>query len=113
MNVVPRFQRSMDSSSMSSWGLRPRLKRYRADGAKKGKTMAVYEVVIDDKRCKGCGMCVEACPKGCLAIGEVFNPAGYFFPAFKPDANCTGCGACNKLCGDFAVTVYEIVEKAS
>jgi NAD-dependent dihydropyrimidine dehydrogenase PreA subunit len=30
----------------------------------------------------------------------------------KPDAYCSGCGACVKLCPDFAVTVYEILEKA-
>jgi 2-oxoglutarate ferredoxin oxidoreductase subunit delta len=75
--------------------------------------MAVYEVVIDDKRCKGCGICVEACPQECLAIQDCFNPSGYYYPCAKPEVKCTGCGACNKLCPDFAVTVYEIVEKAS
>jgi 2-oxoglutarate ferredoxin oxidoreductase subunit delta len=113
---MPRFQRSKDSGIILSWGLRPRLKKYRAVGAQdasKGESMAVYEVVIDDKRCKGCTICVSACPHESLEITESFNQVGYFYPRFKADAKCTGCGACVKLCPDFAVTVYEIVEKAS
>jgi len=75
--------------------------------------MAEFEVVIDDKRCKGCGICVAVCPKETLRIQENYNPTGYYYPAQVPDAECTGCGACVKLCPDFAVTVYEIVDKAS
>jgi len=75
--------------------------------------MAVYEVVIDDKRCKGCGICVEACNKDCLAISESFNQAGYFFPLMKAPDACTGCGACVKLCPDFAATVYELLDKSA
>ena len=73
--------------------------------------MAEFEVVIADKRCKGCAICVSVCPKHCLAIQENFNPSGYFYPAWNPEADCTGCGACVKLCPDFAVTVYEKLEK--
>lgn len=29
--------------------------------------------VIDARRCKSCGLCVEACPKGVLAIGQGIN----------------------------------------
>jgi 2-oxoglutarate ferredoxin oxidoreductase subunit delta len=74
--------------------------------------MGKYEVVIDDKRCKGCGICVEACPKECLAISESFNISGYFYPAVK-NGDCTGCGACVKLCPDYAVTVFEVLEKTA
>ena len=73
---------------------------------------AVFEVAIDEKRCKGCAICVAVCPKECLAIQENYNPAGYFYPAMKPETQCTGCGACVKLCPDFAVTVYELLEQA-
>jgi 2-oxoglutarate ferredoxin oxidoreductase subunit delta len=75
--------------------------------------MADFEVTIDDKRCKGCAICVAVCPKQCLAIAEAFNQAGYYYPAMKNAGDCTGCGACAKLCPDFAVTVYEIVEEGA
>lgn len=29
--------------------------------------------VIDARRCKSCGLCVDACPKGVLAIGTEIN----------------------------------------
>jgi len=73
---------------------------------------AEFAVAIDEKRCKGCAICVAVCPKQCLAIQDNYNPSGYFYPALKPDADCTGCGACVKLCPDFAVTVYELLEQA-
>jgi 2-oxoglutarate ferredoxin oxidoreductase subunit delta len=75
--------------------------------------MAEFEVVIDEKRCKGCGICVEVCPKDCLEIQDKYNQAGYFYPEMKPDTKCTGCGACVKLCGDYAISVYEILEKTA
>ena len=33
--------------------------------------------VIDARRCKSCGLCVDACPKGVLAIGTEINGQGY------------------------------------
>lgn len=72
--------------------------------------MAEFEVVIEDKRCKGCTICVQVCSKNCLEISADYNQAGYFFPVVKNQGDCTGCGACVKLCPDFAVSVYEILE---
>ena len=74
--------------------------------------MAVFEVEIDVKRCKGCAICVQRCPKECLKISDNFNQSGYFYPEVAAADDCTGCGACVKLCPDFAVTVYEILEEA-
>ena len=74
--------------------------------------MAVYEVEFDDKRCKGCAICVKVCPKSCLQISENYNQSGHYFPEVINSGDCTGCGACVKLCPDFAVTVYEILEEA-
>jgi 2-oxoglutarate ferredoxin oxidoreductase subunit delta len=73
---------------------------------------AEFVVEIDEKRCKGCAICVAVCPQECLAIQDNYNPAGYFYPAIQPAAECSGCGACVKLCPDFAVTVYELLEQA-
>jgi 2-oxoglutarate ferredoxin oxidoreductase subunit delta len=73
--------------------------------------MAEYQVVIEDKRCKGCAICVQVCNKDCIEISESFNQGGYFYPAIRPDQECTGCGACVKLCPDFAVTVFEVLDE--
>ena len=71
-----------------------------------------FLVEIDEKRCKGCEICISVCPKECLAIQDNYNPSGYFYPAWKPEPRCTGCGACVKLCPDYAVTVFELLEQA-
>jgi 2-oxoglutarate ferredoxin oxidoreductase subunit delta len=56
--------------------------------------------------CKGCGLCVSACPKGCLAISaEQINKKGYS-PAFMAEPEkCIGCAFCATMCPDCIITV--------
>ncbi len=63
-------------------------------------------VVIDVEECKGCGLCVDACPIHVLSIGERFNGHGYH-PARWSGSECTGCGVCFYACPEpGAITVY-------
>ena len=49
------------------------------------------KITIDSKWCKGCALCVRACKKGVLAIGEQRSSGGYLMPyAQNPDA-CISC----------------------
>ena len=36
-------------------------------------------IVIDGERCKGCGVCVPACPNSVIRLGEKVNLKGYFY----------------------------------
>jgi 2-oxoglutarate ferredoxin oxidoreductase subunit delta len=54
-------------------------------------------VWIGIEECKGCGLCVEACPKGVLGISDRFNGRGYR-PAVWTGSGCTGCGICFYAC---------------
>ena len=65
-------------------------------------------VVVDEPRCKGCGLCVAACPQAVLRLSGSFNAQGYH-PATLIGAgerHCTGCAVCALVCPDVAITVY-------
>ncbi len=55
------------------------------------------------ERCKGCGYCIEFCPKGVLVEFEEFNSKGYHPPAVLDTTSCVSCGLCELLCPEFAI----------
>jgi 2-oxoglutarate ferredoxin oxidoreductase subunit delta len=59
------------------------------------------------ERCKGCGFCVEFCPKKVLSMSARINAKGYHLPEIKENAHCPNCGLCMLLCPDFAIYVEE------
>ena len=64
-------------------------------------------VVVDEDRCKGCGLCVTVCPAHILHVAEDrFNAKGYRpIEVTNPEA-CTGCAMCAIICPDVVFTVY-------
>jgi ferredoxin len=63
-------------------------------------------VVIAPEECKGCGLCVSACPVKVLRLSDGFNAHGYH-PAEYGGSGCTGCGICFYACPEpGAITVY-------
>ena len=63
-------------------------------------------VVIDVEMCKGCDLCIDACPPRVLVMTEhVVNTRGYRYPLLL--AGCTGCRACAQICPDFVFQVYK------
>ncbi len=67
--------------------------------------MAKVEVL--EKFCKSCGLCIEVCPKGILAIGDKTNEKGYFTVVCTDQDECIGCSLCAKMCPDVAIEVYK------
>jgi 2-oxoglutarate ferredoxin oxidoreductase subunit delta len=63
-------------------------------------------IEVNENYCKGCSLCVSACPKGVLALDmDRLTPKGYH-PAYLVEDGCTGCGICFIICPDAAITVY-------
>jgi 2-oxoglutarate ferredoxin oxidoreductase subunit delta len=64
-------------------------------------------IVIDREVCKGCELCVVACPPHVIKLGDSLNSQGYRPAALvDPEGHCTGCGVCALVCPDVAITVY-------
>ena len=63
---------------------------------------------IDADLCKGCRLCVGACPKGLIAMeSEAINAKGFHPAAATPENadKCTGCAFCATICPDCAIEV--------
>ena len=56
--------------------------------------------------CKGCGLCVDVCPKKVLRLApDKINKRGHHpVEAARPD-DCIGCGSCAIMCPDFIIKV--------
>ena len=62
-------------------------------------------VTIDIELCKGCELCIPACPVDVLVMSEARNERGERYPLLKP--GCTGCGACYYVCPDLCFAIYQ------
>jgi 2-oxoglutarate ferredoxin oxidoreductase subunit delta len=70
--------------------------------ARKGK------IEIDREMCKGCLLCIRACPKKVLEEEKEPNMSGSY-PAKQVNADeCIACGNCWEVCPDVCITVYEL-----
>ena len=58
-----------------------------------------YQVTVNKKWCKACGICIEFCPKGVLGYGEDGKVE------VVKAADCIGCELCELRCPDFALEV--------
>ena len=64
------------------------------------------KITINESLCKGCEMCVNACPLHLLELDKSrLNVKGYH-PAHMTDmSKCSGCKSCATMCPDVCITV--------
>ena len=64
-------------------------------------------VNIRKERCKGCGLCVRACPMHILELAGEINANGYH-PAVVTDMEkCVMCTSCALTCPDMCIEITE------
>lgn len=63
-------------------------------------------IEIDFERCKGCELCVPACPRNCIEMGDRINRQGYAAAVFARPDECTGCAMCAEFCPDVCIRVW-------
>lgn len=69
-------------------------------------------VTVDVERCKGCNLCVVACPTDTLSLKQKeVNDRGYHFAFMSNPESCIGCSSCAIVCPDACIEVYRVVEK--
>ncbi len=64
-------------------------------------------VYIIEDRCKGCGYCIEYCPKDILVFSRKFNKKGYHPPVASKGEECVNCHYCEIICPEFAIYSVE------
>ena len=60
------------------------------------------EIVIDKERCKGCAVCVGACPNQVIELSKNVNGKGYNYAEAVKDASCA------IVCPDGVISVYKV-----
>ncbi|MBL7110458.1 MAG: 4Fe-4S dicluster domain-containing protein [Bacteroidales bacterium] len=65
-------------------------------------------IVVDIEKCKGCEICVDACPTQVIMMGKRVNSKGYHFAYMEIPEACTGCINCAIVCPDGVITVYRV-----
>ncbi len=80
--------------------------------AKKGQPKALVDVVAE--LCKGCELCIYACPSGNLVLTHSLNRRGYHPVVFSYEGTrgpCTACGICYWICPDLAIAEVRRLKK--
>lgn len=81
------------------------MKMWRTPFDQAEKAVKPGKVVIDKERCKGCGFCVDFCPREALQMTDELSPKGYTLAAVADETKCMSCGLCEILCPEFAIHV--------
>jgi len=64
------------------------------------------KLTIEAENCKGCGLCVDACPQKILRIDpEAINHKGHSPAQMTDESRCSGCGSCAIMCPDCAISL--------
>lgn len=67
-------------------------------------------IEVNELHCKGCELCVQACPQDVMSLDKArLTPKGYH-PVHLHAEGCTGCAICAVVCPEAALTVYRQVE---
>ena len=64
------------------------------------------KVSVNIDRCKGCGLCVQACPKKIMELCQgLMNAKGHHPAQVIEQDKCIACAFCAVMCPDVAITV--------
>ncbi|MDR1700559.1 MAG: 4Fe-4S binding protein [Lachnoclostridium sp.] len=66
----------------------------------------MQKLEFNEDLCKGCGLCVSACPKKILELDiSRVNNKGYNPVICKDEDTCISCAFCATMCPDLVISV--------
>jgi 2-oxoglutarate ferredoxin oxidoreductase subunit delta len=65
-------------------------------------------IEIDRELCKGCLLCVRACPMKVLEVDTELNSSGSYPAKVVNIEKCIACGNCYEVCPDVCIKVFEL-----
>ena len=68
------------------------------------------KIIIDRELCKGCYLCVRACPMKVLESDTEPNSTGTYPSKPVKKDKCIACGNCWEVCPDVCIEVFELEE---
>ncbi|MDR0525701.1 MAG: 4Fe-4S binding protein [Spirochaetaceae bacterium] len=68
------------------------------------------KILLDRETCKGCFLCIRACPGKVLEEDRKPNSGGTYPPKAAHPENCTACGNCFEVCPDSCIEIYALEE---
>ena len=68
--------------------------------------MNMAKLTFKTDYCKGCGLCVDACPKSLIKLAsDKINKKGHHPAEITNESACVGCAACAMMCPDCIIKV--------
>ena len=63
------------------------------------------KMTVNTDVCKGCGLCITACPKKIIFLSKKLNAKGFHPATVEEMEKCIGCAFCAQMCPDVAIIV--------
>ena len=68
----------------------------------------MIKIKIDEKRCKGCKLCIYYCPRNLIRESKVLNERGIYVVHFDDSRDaCIACKSCAIICPEQAIEIID------
>ncbi len=69
--------------------------------------MSKGKPIMDIEKCKGCALCVTACPKKIINMSSQTNAQGVHFAYCVDETKCIACMSCATICPDMVIEILK------